>query len=149
MRAVVDTNVWVSAILNPAGYPARVLQAYRDGRFTLVISTPLLAELREVLLRPRMARKYGVTAEDADELTQLLGIRALVMPVVGAVKLCRDPDDDVVLETALRARAGALVSRDEDLTRAEDLTELLAEGGVAVLSVARLLRRLDAEAPAE
>jgi predicted nucleic acid-binding protein len=46
VRAVVDTNVWVSAFLNATGFPARVLEAYAEGRFILVISEPLLEALR-------------------------------------------------------------------------------------------------------
>lgn len=47
-------------------------------------------------------------------------------PVTGAVRPCRDPDDDAVLETARNARAGALVSRDDELTCADDRMHLLA-----------------------
>lgn len=144
MRAVIDTNVWVSALLNPRGAPARVLDAYRNGRFTLVMSEPLLAELLEVLQRPRIARRYGVTAPDAAEVVGILRASALVVAVSGDVRICRDPDDDVVIETALRGRAQALVSRDEDLTRVPELLEGLSGAGVAVLSVARFLERISA-----
>ncbi len=48
--------------------PARVLGAYRDLRFTVVTSEPLLEELVEVLRRPKIVRKYGVTDEDVHVL---------------------------------------------------------------------------------
>lgn len=64
VRAVVDTNVWVSALINPSGAPAEVLTAYRAGAFTLVTSEEMLAEVGEVLARPRIARKYGIEAAD-------------------------------------------------------------------------------------
>ncbi|MBI2964738.1 MAG: PIN domain-containing protein [Chloroflexi bacterium] len=51
MRAVVDTNVWVSAILNPSGLPGAVLRALKDGRFTLDSCEHLLDEIEEVLAR--------------------------------------------------------------------------------------------------
>jgi putative PIN family toxin of toxin-antitoxin system len=73
-RVVVDTNVWVSALLNPAGYPARVLAALRARRFILVVSQAMLDELRDVLLRPRLTRKYGITEADADELSEALNL---------------------------------------------------------------------------
>lgn len=68
MLAVVDTNIWVSAIINPTGPPAQVLAAYRGRRFALVTSEVMLGELREVLNRPRIALKYGIRAPDVDEL---------------------------------------------------------------------------------
>ena len=52
--AVIDTSVWVSAFLNPDGYPARLTKAGRTGNFLIVSSLPLLDELHEVLLRPRV-----------------------------------------------------------------------------------------------
>ena len=52
LAAVIDTNVWISAFLNPAG----VYQAARAGHFIVIISRPLLAELAEVLIRPRLQR---------------------------------------------------------------------------------------------
>lgn len=55
--AVIDTSVWVSAFLNPDGYPARLTKAGRSGNFLIVSSLPLLDELHEVLLRPRVMCK--------------------------------------------------------------------------------------------
>ena len=44
LRAVVDTNVWVSALLNPNGHPAAVSEAFRNGRFVSILSQPLSVE---------------------------------------------------------------------------------------------------------
>src|SRR5579875_153653 len=104
-RVVVDTNVWVSALLSTAGYPARILAALRARQFILLVSQPMLDELRDVLSRPRLVRKYGITEADADELIELLRTRAEEIAVSGAVRVCRDPDDDVVIETAVSGRA--------------------------------------------
>jgi putative PIN family toxin of toxin-antitoxin system len=51
-RVVVDTNVWVSALLNRDGYPAQVLSAFQARRFILVFSEPLLDKLTEVKAEP-------------------------------------------------------------------------------------------------
>lgn len=143
MRVVVDTNVWVSALLNPSGPPALVLAALGSRRFALVTSEPLLAELAEVLLRPRIVRKYGITPEDVDELVSLLRRRAEIVPVVGEIRLCRDPDDDMVIETAQRGRADLLVTRDEDLKGTREVADALASVGISVVSVRRFLAALD------
>ena len=111
MRAVVDTNVWVSAILNPSGLPGAVLRALKDGRFTLVSCEHLLDEIEAVLARPRLSKRYRVTPADIQELTVLLSERAEIAAVAGTVRLCRDPDDDLLIEAA---RVG-LVTRDDDL----------------------------------
>jgi len=64
-RVVVDTNVWVSALLNPRGFPAQVLEALKRRQFIPVLSPPLIEELREVLARPRL-RRYGIRDEDVE-----------------------------------------------------------------------------------
>lgn len=144
-RAVVDTNVWVSAVLNPAGSPARILEAFASGRFDLVTSEPLLAELADVLRRPRIVRRYRIDEDEVTRLLALLRTRATLVDVHGEITLCRDPDDDAVIETALRGGADALVTRDEDLSRVPDLEAGLRQLGVEILTVQRFLNLLDVE----
>ena len=145
VRAVVDTNVWVSALLNPSGPPAAVRHALQQQRFVLVSSEPLLAELAEVLARPRFAQVYRVTRAEVIELVALVRERGDLVSVTGSVRICRDPDDDAVVETALNGRADALVTRDDDLKGAADVVAALRERGVAVLSVSRFLAALPAD----
>lgn len=147
MRAVVDTNVWISAVLNPVGPPAAVRTALRQGQFTLVTSEPLLAELARVLARPRFARRYGIRPADIGTLVALLRERAEIVPVSGALHLCRDPDDDLVIETAVNGGADALVTRDDDLKAACEIAAALSERGLAVLTVRRFLAALQSELP--
>ncbi len=145
MRAVVDNNVWVSATVKPAGSCRAVLRACIDGRFQLVTREPLLEELADVLSRPRLARKYGLTADDARELVAILAEVADIPEVTGAAHGCRDPRDDIAMETALRGGATCIVSGDRDLTADEDLHRYLALGGVSVLTVCQLLAELEPE----
>ena len=132
MNAVIDTNVWVSGLINRYGWPARVLDAYRDLRFTVVTSDPLLEELVEVLRRPKIVRKYGVTDEDVQALQELLRKHAVVVPIRHTVHVCRDPDDNVVIETAERERAQFLVTGDADLWEAEEVQAYLRDQRIHV-----------------
>ena len=142
MRVVVDTNIWVSALLNPSGQPALILVAYREGYFSLVTSEPLLAELREVLGRPRLAGKHGITDAHVAELERLLRGRAHVVGTSGESLGCRDPKDDVLIETAVVANARLLVSRDEDLTADRDLHVFLRAARVGVYTVRHFISYL-------
>lgn len=67
------------------------------------------------------------------------------MNISGGLHLCRDPKDDLILETAIVGRARYLVPRDEDLTRDLDLVSALRGYGIDVLTVARFLEQLGAE----
>jgi putative PIN family toxin of toxin-antitoxin system len=142
VRVVIDTNVWVSALLNRSGRPAEVLASYRDGRFDVVTAAPLLDEIKYVLTRPRLAKKYGVTPDDADELVALLRQRAEVVALTDLAQVCRDPDDDAVLGAAVAGKADAVVTRDEDISRDPASLDHLAAVGIRVLTVQQFLSEL-------
>jgi len=128
--AVVDTNVWVSAFLNTAGYPAQLVAAGKGRHFEVVASRPLLDELLDVLSRPRIMKVRQTTVNDAEAFVQMVGAIARLVPVSGGLGICRDPDDDVLLETALGGGARYVVSRDEDVTRDLELVRQFEERGV-------------------
>jgi len=143
--AVIDTNVWVSAFLNPAGFPARLIRVGKADKFLVVSSLPLLDELQEVLLRPRLMKIRQVTAQEVDAFVASAAAVVRLVPVSGDLRLCRDPDDDIVLETALRGGAAYLISRDEDVTRDLDLTEELQKRGIQTTTVQRFIDLLQAD----
>ncbi len=140
--ALVDTNVWVSALINPNGYPARLKDAWLGGRFQIVVSVALLDELTDVLARPRIRDKYRLKFEDIEEFLQLIAKKSINVTTTGNLHLCRDPDDDLMLETALLGGAQFAVSRDDDLKRDHELILQMRERGIEVLSVQRFLDRL-------
>jgi uncharacterized protein len=143
MQVVVDTNIWISALINPAGPPARVLRALEEGRFGLVAGTPLLSELGTVLQRPRLVHRFTITPDKTLALLRVLRERAELVEITGTIRLCRDPRDDMVIETALAGRADTLVSRDDDLKRAPELIAVLAARAVSVLTVHQFLEWLE------
>ncbi|MBC8446750.1 MAG: putative toxin-antitoxin system toxin component, PIN family [Chloroflexi bacterium] len=140
--AVIDTSVWVSAFLNPAGFPARLVALGKKGGFDVVTSLPLLAELAEVLCRPRIKKVRDTTDSDADAFVRTIAGLAHVVPVTGELRLCRDPDDDIVLETAIEGGATHVVSRDEDITRDLDLQAQLITSGIKVVTISHFLEEL-------
>ena len=142
--ALVDTNVWVSAFINPAGFPARMHRAWLDNKFQVVVSLPLLDELSDVLTRPRITRKYPIQATDVEEFLQLLIRRSQIVVPTGTVRECRDPDDDLILETAILGQVRYMISRDDDIKRDLDLIKHLQSHGITVLSIQLFLAKLDA-----
>jgi uncharacterized protein len=110
IRAVLDTNTIVSGV-GWGGPPGAVLDAALDGRYELITSPALLAELRRVLSYPKLQTVVG----DADELIKLLALAAIVVTPTETVTISRDPDDDRLIEAALEADADVIVSGDQDL----------------------------------
>ncbi len=110
-RAVLDTNVFVSGLINPKGTPAAILRALRSKRFTLVSSPPINEEIIEVLNRPRIRDRYGWGDRIFDVSFILWEVAELVIDLPD-VRVCSDPDDDKFLAAAVGGRADYLVTGD-------------------------------------
>jgi putative PIN family toxin of toxin-antitoxin system len=112
-RVVVDTNVLISAALQPKGRPRAAIDAVRAARGVLLFSDRTFDELRTRLERPRFDR-YVSREGRALFLVQLDAVAEWVA-IAGARMGCRDPDDDKLLETALMGEADCLITGDRDL----------------------------------
>jgi uncharacterized protein len=115
VRAVLDANVLISAILSPRGTPARLVLAWQAGAFDLVVSPLLLAEVRRALAYPKVERI--VPPSDADAFVTWLGTAAeLAADPAGPPPLrSDDPGDDYLIALAAAERA-LLVCGDAHLT---------------------------------
>lgn len=115
MRAVLDANVLISAVLSPRGTQARLLLAWQAGAFELVVSPLLLTELRRALAYPKLARL--VPPDDADAFADWLGRAAQLAadPPSPPPVRSEDPADDYLIALAASERA-VLVSGDGHLT---------------------------------
>ncbi len=115
MRAVVDTNVLVRSVIRPQGTVGPVLLRLRHGEYTLLYARSLLEELIDVLNRPRIRQKYGLSGQDIQTILGLILLRGEEVTPVECITACRDPKDDKFLEVAVAGRADAIVSGDQDL----------------------------------
>ena len=111
MRAVLDTNVFVSAVFF-GGLPGEVLSAWRDGAVEIVLSAEIADEYRRVGVR--LAAQFP-RVELGPALHLVLSHATIVTPATLPEAVCRDPDDDKFIACALAAGAPYLVSGDRDL----------------------------------
>lgn len=114
MKVILDTNVIVSGILF-TGLPAKLLAAWREGRFSLVVTPMILAEYHRVA--SELSKDFPKI--DIVSVLDVIAIHAEIAsdPEI-TTPLCRDPDDDKFL--AIAAVIGAiLVSGDKDLITAD------------------------------
>jgi uncharacterized protein len=144
LRATVDTSAWVSAVLSRQGRLAQIFTAFANGRLTLVTSQLLHTEMSEVLARPHVVRT-GPARIDARRLLAELRSDAEFIEIPGTLTLCRDPKDDMVIETAVRGGVEVLVSEDKDILEDRAVRDLLTAVGIRVLTVAQFLAELEAE----
>jgi putative PIN family toxin of toxin-antitoxin system len=115
MRAVIDTNILVSAVIRPHGTVGPVLLRLRQGDYTVLYAWASLEELIDVLNRPRIRDKYHLTDQDIQTVVGLLLLRGEGVTPAETVTVCRDPKDDKFLEIALAGEADVIVTGDQDL----------------------------------
>ena len=90
MRAVLDTNVLISAIFF-SGIPAKILKHWRKGNFTAVISKPIIVEYT------RVAEEIGAKFPQID-ISHILELFILNSEIVDIgdlrITACADPNDN-------------------------------------------------------
>lgn len=110
MRVVIDSNVWLSALVF-GGNPRRIFEKCINEGHIIVVSEGLLTEIRRIL-----ASKFPDFADDFEALLVALRPRLLYIQLGAiSVDVSRDPDDNMVIETALIGFAKYIISGDKDL----------------------------------
>jgi uncharacterized protein len=133
MKAVVDSNVWLSAALSPDGTPAQVLRnLLLNGE--VIFSDATFNEVETRIWRPKFDRYISLETRrsilrDIKGAAQWVSIPA----EIAAQTYCRDPDDDAFIHTALAAQAPCLISGDKDLLAVPPIA------GLSIVSPAQAL----------
>jgi predicted nucleic acid-binding protein len=115
LRAVLDANVYISAIIQPAGTPGRLVERFlRDAIFEVVLSPAIVDEVLRAMAYPKV-RKLLRGADAQFWFEDLAGV-------------CKDPDDDKYVAAALEGRAAYVVTGDRAFL------ELREHAGVEIVS---------------
>lgn len=129
-RLVVDANVWVSYLLTRS-FPGLV-HIIRSGRAVFLISEGSIAELQDVLDRPKF--KKLVPPELGSAFIALLYLSGNMIHPRSRQPMCRDPKDDHLLNTALDGSADLIITGDLDLLSMDPFR------GIRIISPSAFLR---------
>jgi putative PIN family toxin of toxin-antitoxin system len=136
VRAVVDTNVLLSGLFW-RGRPHALMEQVRAGALTLISSPALLAELAEVMNRPKFRVILTRSKTDPERtLGELRRLAEIIDPPPLSAPVSRDPSDDAVLALATASQADLIITSDADL-----LT-LGSHGGIPIIDRARAITRI-------
>jgi putative PIN family toxin of toxin-antitoxin system len=117
VRAVLDANILIAALLSRSGAPAQIMNRWLGGAFELVVSEALLSELKRALAYPKLRRRIAVP--DAADFVSLLRLAAVIAPDRAGSHHSDDPGDDYLLALAENEHA-VLVSGDRHLLQLAD-----------------------------
>jgi putative PIN family toxin of toxin-antitoxin system len=131
VKAVLDTNVLISAYVFPGGTPEAVYRLALEGRIEIGTSRPPLAELGRVL-----GQKFGWDPERVEAVvSQVSRIATLVEPNESVEVITMAPADDRVLEAGRAYEADVIVSGDRHLLGLGEWS------GIEILSPATFMAR--------
>ena len=139
MRITLDTNQLVRALARPPEL-ATFEMAWEARRFGVVCSPSLLEEYERVLAYPDIANLIYPELLRAFRSHLIQDIEVVDAPE--ALQICRDPDDDKVIATALYGMVDYLVTEDDDL-KEDAVVRALGDAKVTVISMSELIKLLD------
>ena len=131
MRAVLDANVYVSALLTQGGNAKQIIDMLEDGAFELAISEPILDEIRRVLSYPHLVKTHRKSDQDVEDYVELLRQNAILIAPQVRLDVSVDESDNRYIECAVEGAADVLVTGDK-----KHLLPIKAYQGVQIISPA-------------
>jgi len=142
LKIVLDTNVFVSALINPRGKPAQILNYVFESKVRLFTSPSIIEELERVLSYPKLVKRHGLEKEELKKfVSDLLSILSLVEGKKAIEVIAEDPADNNYLSCALDAKADFIVSGDIHLLNLREYE------GIQIITPAQFLEMLEKEKP--
>jgi putative PIN family toxin of toxin-antitoxin system len=131
VKAVFDTNIFISALVIPSSRAAAALELVIEGRVQLFISKAIVHEVLDVL-----ARKFGRDAEELSRVAVFLSELGEMVNPRRTLRVLKDDPDNRILECAMAVRADVIVTGDQQLVG------LGAHEGVRIISLRSFLQTL-------
>jgi uncharacterized protein len=116
LRAVLDANVYVSAVIRPEGPPGRVLElAFRESAFEIVMSPAIIDEVLHALAYPKVRKHVRSGIDPGSWFENIVALADLVAGRYQLHGVSLDPDDDKYVAAAVEGGAAFVVTGDPDL----------------------------------
>lgn len=143
IRAVLDANVFVSAVLSPTGIPGKIVSVWRHGeQIELVLSEAILKEIDRVLRYPRIVKRHRWPEAQVRAFIEDLARLAILTPGSRTpAVIAQDPPDNRYIECAVEGEADYIVSGDQHLLALGAYQSIRILSPRAFLEVLRAQRR--------
>ncbi len=140
LKVVLDANIFVSALINPHGKPAQILNYVFENKIRLFTSSSIIEELERVLSYSRLMKRHGLEKEELKEfISALLSIMSLVEERKTIEVIMDDPSDNKYLSCALNAKVDFIVSGNVHLLNLKECE------GIRITTPAQLLEIMERE----
>jgi len=139
-KIVLDTNVLVSALINPHGKPAQIINYVFENKIRLFTSPSIMEELERVLSYPKLMKRHGLNSEELKEfISDLLSIMSLIEEEKIIEVIMEDPSDNKYLSCAIDAKVDFIISGDIHLLNLGEYE------GIRIVTPAQFLEIMERE----
>lgn len=136
-RIVLDTNILISSVISKKSSPYLLYQGWRKNQFTLITSEEQLKELKQVLQYPKL-RKF-INQDEAAIVVSALYELAITVADLPEVNYSQDPDDNLIIATAIAGKADLIVTGDKGdllaLKTVENIAIITASNAVSIIGI--------------
>jgi hypothetical protein len=140
-RVVLDTNLFISAILSPKGKPATILKMVLDAKLDLVLSPAIVEEVSLVMnygkIRKLLAKRSVTPETMRDTLQKIVKTAIMVSGETNIHRIDKDPSDNMLLACAVEGKADFVVSGDRHLI------DLISFEGIPIVNPDNFLKFIE------
>ncbi len=136
MKIVIDANLFASGLIKPDSNPGRILDLIERNQVELILSPPIIREIKRILLYPRLQKYHQKTAQEIDAYFEDVLMFAWIVEGEMTVDIIKDdPSDNKYLACAYEGEADYIISRDHHLLDIETYQRIAVVKAKAFLNV--------------
>lgn len=126
MKVVIDTNILLSGLMLPNSIPGKIMQAWRENRFELVLSQFQLDEIGRVLAYPKIQKRLQWDEAEITQFLQQLFLRSIYLGNIATVaEVPADANDNLILSAYIIGKAQYLVTGDKGIQALSEYYSIL------------------------
>ncbi len=136
MKIVIDANLFASGLIKPNSNPGRILDLIERNQVELILSPPIIREIKRILLYPRLQKYHQKTAQEIDAYFEDVLMFAWIVEGEKTVDIIKDdPSDNKYLACAYEGEADYIISGDHHLLDIETYQGIAVVKAKAFLNV--------------
>jgi len=137
LRAVVDTNLFISGLFSRDSLSARLQDLWINREFELLTSIEILKEVSRVLQYPRIRQRFQPKQETIKRFFRLVFRKAIITKdLYKTDRITDDPSDNKFLACALEGKADYIISRDPHLRNVKQFH------GIKIIDVKTFIQKI-------
>jgi uncharacterized protein len=134
VKIVLDANLFASSLIKPVSNPGKILDMVKQNQVELVLSPPIIKEIKRILLYPKISKYHRKSAQEIDTYFEDILIFAWMVEGEGVVDVIKaDPTDNKYLACAHEGEADYIVSGDHHLL------DLGAYEGIQIITASQFI----------